>query len=148
MRRRLICQDWSRPRKRPTPPNVVIGPWPRDTTTQVWGYVRMGGVMYACGDFTHVQSADGRTIYTRHNLFAFEPNNGAVNSFAPSVNGPVYTCAPSQDGASLFIGGDFRSVNGQAARNIAKITAATGQLDGQFQASADRTVTEMQLVNG
>ena len=130
-----------------TTPNVVSGGFPADNHTQVWGYVPMNGVMYACGDFAQVKSPDGQTTYDRANLFAFDPNSGAVSDFAPATNGPVETCVASPDGTALYIGGDFTTVNGQPASHIAEIDAATGQLVPSFQASANNIVTELAVTH-
>ncbi len=129
-------------------PNVVSGGFPQDKHTQVWGYVPMGGVMYACGDFAQVKSSDGLTTYARDNLFAFDPNTGVVNDFAPDVNGPVESCVGSPDGTALYIGGRFSTVNGQPAANIAKIDVATGQLDPLFAAATNQLVSELAITHG
>lgn len=125
---------------------MVRGEFPGDLTTQIWGYVPMGGVMYACGDFAEVRSSDDQTTYPRSNLFAFDPNTGVVNDFAPTVDGPVYSCAASLDGLSIYIGGDFTTVNGLPAHNVARIDATTGQVVGTFQATTDEPVTDLEVV--
>jgi hypothetical protein len=127
-------------------PNIVRGGFPEDLTTQVWAYVPLNGMMYACGDFAQVKSSDDTITYERQNLFAFDPLNGVVNDFAPNVDGPVYTCIAAPDGQHLFIGGDFDSINGLPAKNIAEIDAATGSLLDTFTASTDRPVTSMALL--
>lgn len=127
-------------------PNIVIGPWPQDQTTQVWAYAPMSGVMYACGDFAQVTSADGVFQYDRNNVMAFDPLTGTVLPFAPDVNGPVYTCAATPDGLGLYIGGNFTTVNGQPANHIAMIDVLTGQLDPVFNASVDGVTWELQVV--
>lgn len=127
-------------------PNMVRGEFPADLTTQIWGYVPMAGVMYACGDFAEVQSTDNQTTYVRNNLFAFDPYTGAVNAFDPDVDGPVYTCAASPDGHSIYIGGDFTTVHGSPAHNVARIDASTGKLIDTFQAATDEPVTDLEVV--
>jgi hypothetical protein len=129
-------------------PNVVSGTFPADQHTQVWGYVPMGGVMYACGDFLHVKSSNGAITYTRHGLFAFDPNTGALNGFKPTVSGAVETCVASPDHKSLYIGGTFSHVNGHVANHVAKINAATGQLLTGFHASTNALVSELAVVHG
>lgn len=127
-------------------PNMVRGPFPGDLTTQIWGYVPMSGVMYACGDFAQVRSSDNQTTLDRKNLFAFDPMTGVISDFAPDVNGPVYTCAASPDGRSIYIGGDFTAVNGLPALDLARIDTSTGQLIPTFQASTDQPVTDLAVV--
>lgn len=127
-------------------PNVVIGKFPQQTPLQVWGYTPLGGVMYACGDFSQVKSADNTITYDRNNLFAFDPFSGAVSDFAPNVDGPVYTCTASPDGQSIYIGGNFDTVNGQPAVNVAEIDVTTGALVPGFNASTDQPVTDMSVL--
>ena len=127
-------------------PNVVRGSFPEDLTTQVWAYVPLNGVMYACGDFAQVKSSDGSITYERQNIFAFDPLTGVVSDFAPNVDGPVDTCVASPDGQHLFLGGDFDTINGQPVQNIAEIDATTGAVDSTFAASADRPVMQMMVV--
>lgn len=64
---------------------------------------------------------------------AFSATTGAMASFAPSVNGAVWAIEPS--GSSLYIGGEFTTVNGVARRGVAKIDATTGAVDTAFDAS-------------
>jgi len=52
-------------------------------------------------------------------------------------------------GSSLYIGGEFSSVNGSSRRALAKINATTGALDPSFQPSIPSgNITEVRLVNG
>lgn len=127
-------------------PNVVRGSFPEDLTTQVWGYVPLNGVMYACGDFAQVKSSDGTVTYDRHNVFAFDPFTGDVSDFAPDVDGPVNTCTAGPDGQSLFLGGDFDTINGQPVQNVAEIDALSGQVVTTFAASANGPVTDLMVL--
>lgn len=127
-------------------PNVVRGSFPEDLTTQVWSYAPLNGVMYACGDFAQVKSADGSVTYNRNNMFAFDPWTGAMSDFAPNVDGPVYTCIAAPDGQHLILGGDFTTINGQPAQNIAEIDASTGQLVPSFVASTNAPVTDLEVL--
>lgn len=127
-------------------PNVVRGSFPEDLTTQVWAYAPLNGVMYACGDFAQIKSSDGTVTYDRHNLFAFDPWSGVVNDFAPDVDGPINICVASPDGRGLFLGGEFDSINGQSAHNIAEIDALTGQVVTSFTASINGPVTDIKVL--
>jgi hypothetical protein len=124
-------------------PNVASG--------AVYKFVQVGGTMYAGGAFASVSTPAGVSpggTFARANIVAFNPTTGVVStSFAPSVNGEVWALA--SDGASLWIGGTFTSVNGVARRGVAKLNPATGAVDAAFNANlASGKVTELALVGG
>lgn len=82
-----------------------------------------GTTLYVGGTFS---SVDGVT--TRNNVAAFNTTNGeVVVGFDPNINGSVFALALSSDGGTLFIGGDFTTVNGATSRNnIASVATADG----------------------
>lgn len=107
---------------------------------------QLGTTMYAGGAFRTVQNSTRTTNYTRNNLMSFNATTGAMNSFAPNVNGKVFALAG--DGTSLYVGGYFNQVNGVARRGLAKINATTGAVDTAFNANLNGNVQEIRLVNG
>ena len=124
-------------------PNVASG--------AVHKFVQVGGTMYAGGAFGSVSTPAGVSpggTFARSNIVAFNAATGVVStSFAPSVNGEVWALA--SDGASLWVGGTFTSVNGVARRGLAKLNPATGAVDTAFNANfASGKVTELALVGG
>ncbi|GAB3174355.1 hypothetical protein GCM10027059_46410 [Myceligenerans halotolerans] len=88
-----------------------------------------GSVLYAVGSFT---SIDGTT---RYRSAAFDTATGALTSFRPAVNGPVYAVAASGD--DVFLGGAFSSVNNTGRSRVAAVDAATGATTRPFAASVD-----------
>ena len=102
--------------------------------------VQCGNLMYAVGRFTQITS-HGSTI-TRNNIFSFNaasPFN--VTAWNPNVNGEVNSIAfNGTDCSNAYIGGQFTSVNGTAASNIAKINTSTGAVTPGFTASASNIV--------
>ena len=123
-------------------PNVASG--------AVYKFTQVGGTMYAGGAFSSVSTPAGVSpggTFARSNIVAFSATSGVITSFAPTVNGEVWAMA--SDGASLWIGGTFTSVNGVARRGVAKLNPATGAVDSAFNASlASGNVTELALVGG
>jgi hypothetical protein len=128
-------------------PNVASG--------AVHKLLQVGGTMYAGGTFSSVSTPAGVSpggTFARSNIVAFNATTGVVStSFAPSVNGEVWAMA--SDGASLWIGGTFTSVNGVARRAVAKLnlnpTTGAATLDTTFNMNlASGKVTELALVNG
>ena len=124
-------------------PNVASG--------AVYKLTQVGGTMYAGGAFSSVSTPAGVSpggTFSRSNIVAFNATSGvASTSFAPSVNGQVWAMA--SNGASLWIGGTFTSVNGVARRGVAKLNPTTGAVDTAFNANfASGKVTELALVGG
>ena len=56
-------------------------------------------------------------IFTRNYLFAFDMETGVIDpNFVPVLDGAVEELTPGPDGTSVFVGGDFGTVNGRATR--------------------------------
>ena len=102
--------------------------------------VQCGNTMYAVGRFTQVTS-HGSTI-TRNNVFSFSatfPFN--VTAWNPDVNGEVNSIAfNGSDCSNAYIGGQFTSVNGTAANNIAEVDTSTGAVVQGFADNASNIV--------
>jgi hypothetical protein len=125
-------------------PNVVDDAAVSDAAVYAFGQI--GGTMYAGGTF-HTVSNSTRTVTTsRSNLMSFSATTGALTSFAPAVNGPVWAIVPA--GSSIYVGGEFTTVNGVTRRALAKLDATTGALDPQFNPVLFGKVTEARIVNG
>jgi len=88
---------------------------------------QIGGMILIGGEFSQVQSRDGATTYTRHNLAAFDATTGQISTaFVPDPDGEVTTIIPAGDGTSVFIGGWFNNVSGGGSPGVARINATTG----------------------
>ena len=117
------------------------------------GYVRQltpcGSTMFAVGTFSQFRSpADGNATFTRNNALAFNGTTGRLTAFNPNTNGIVNTIALSADCQTAYIGGQFSSVNGQAATNVAAVDANTGALKSGFSHSANGQVSALLLTHG
>jgi len=132
----------------------VVSQNPANYTPQVGNgavhkFVQLGNVMYAGGSFSSVTAAPGVSpggTFTRNNIVAFNPTTGSILSFAPNVNGTVWALAT--DGASLYVGGSFTSVNGVSRRGLAKLNPSTGAVDTAFNASLDGNVMDGVVLAG
>lgn len=107
-----------------------------------------GSQMVVGGRFSKVENGPGTTQFDRSNVFAFSATTGEVNQgFAPLVNGEVWSVV--SNGASVYIGGAFTTVNGTARTAIAKLDLATGAVDPAFNANfKGGRVSDMALHNG
>jgi hypothetical protein len=105
--------------------------------------LQVGPILYAGGSFSSVTK--GATV-SRWNLFSFNATTGAVQGFAPKLNGTVWALA--SDGSSLYVGGDFTSVNGVSRPGLAKLSLTTGAVDQKFNAHLDGRVRDAAFVGG
>jgi len=64
-------------------------------------------------------------VGSRNGLTALDPTSGAVLPWSPPVNGSV-TALATED-STLFLGGSFTVVNGQARASLAALSTHTGQ---------------------
>ncbi|MDQ2873990.1 MAG: hypothetical protein M3Y33_03900 [Actinomycetota bacterium] len=118
-------------------------------TEQIRQLVACGGTMYGVGTFSDILK--GSTTYPRENVFSFkETSPYTVTSWAPAVNGVVNSIAfNGSNCADAYIGGQFSSVNGSSAKNIAEVsTSGSGAFVSGFAHSASGSVQTMLGVNG
>ncbi len=94
----------------------------------------LGDRMVAGGTFDTVRSAGSSQNLTRTHAVVFDKTTGEVSpTFAPQISGgAVFSVAADPATNSVYLGGDFRQVNGVARPTVAKLDATTGQLDPTF----------------
>ena len=103
--------------------------------------VKCGTMMYAVGTFTTI--SQGGTTYTRNNVFSFSATAPyAVSSWNVDVNGNVNSIAFTNGHgcADAYLGGNFTSVHGTAAKDIAEVSTSTGAVVTGFGHSANGAV--------
>ena len=135
----------------PVSPTPVAGtPTLADTgTTQTIRQVAdCGGIMYAVGSFTSIDW--GGNTYARNNAFSFSDTAPfTMQPWNPNVNGTVNTVAfNGSDCTKAYIGGQFTTVGGAAAKNIAAIDTTAGALVPGFKDNAGGQVETILGVNG
>ncbi|MBR8742859.1 delta-60 repeat domain-containing protein [Nocardiopsis sp. MG754419] len=114
-----------------------VGWTPHVLDGSVKDILRIGDTVVVAGEFGRIADADENRTHDRRNLFAFRHGDGEIlTRFAPSVDGEVTSLAEGPDG-SLIIGGQFRRVNGQSSRGVARIDTATGATVTGFGATVD-----------
>jgi hypothetical protein len=121
-------------------PNVLDG--------RVYAIAQVGSKMIVGGTFTQVRRGGG-PILTRNNIFAFDTATGNIDTaFVPALNGEVRALEPASDGQSVFVGGNFTTVNGGAFTRLTKLNVADGQRVTAFTANATAMVRDLQLRGG
>jgi hypothetical protein len=102
--------------QKPDYPAVGTTAW--GANGRVWAIVRIGDVVYLGGSFSQAVRSDGLTR-PRNDLMAVSVTTGTLLPWAPSVSGIVFSIAVHA--STLFVGGDFSSVNGTPRSNFAAI---------------------------
>lgn len=96
-----------------------------DTNGNVYTMSLANGKLYVAGAFTTI----GGTARTR--VAALSPTTGAVDpTFRPTVDGTALAVAATPDGSTVYIGGPYATVNGQADTDISTLDGRTGATTG------------------
>ena len=125
-------------------PNVIDG-----EVDSIW---QVGNTMIIGGTFTQVanSSSNGGQIYSRTYLAAFDATTGLIDpNFAPVLSSYVTTVIPTGDGTSIYVGGDFNTVNGVNRRKVARVNMSDGALVTTFNATGfNGVVRDLRLSAG
>ena len=112
------------------PPTVSTDPLP---TAQidgvVWDQVIVGNTVFVGGSFAAARpagSAPGVNTVPRSHLLSYNLQTGVLTSWAPTLNAQVRALDVSPDGSTLYVVGQFTTVNGSPRNRIAAFDIATG----------------------
>ncbi|WP_272491985.1 PKD domain-containing protein [Nocardioides mangrovi] len=106
----------------------------------------VGNTVYVGGQFKNAIAPDG-TLVPRANLAAFSMSDGdLVTSFRADASTTVRALAT--DGASLYVGGAFKTFAGATRSYLAKVNLVTGALDASFAPAANDSVRALLYCGG
>ncbi|WP_460788776.1 PKD domain-containing protein [Nocardioides maradonensis] len=109
------------------PSAVPSAATPQVDNGAVWTVAQVGSTMVMGGTFTSV----GGTSHPY--IAAFNASTGALSStFVASTNGQVYSVLPGPNDHTVYVGGSFTQVDGQAVTNLAMLDTNTGQVVSTF----------------
>jgi chitodextrinase len=99
--------------------------------SHVWAIEQIGNTVYVGGKFLEARPSASGTPVARPYLAAFDATTGdLITSFTPNLESAVYALEAAPDGSRLFVGGEFRSINGDtAAHGLAALDPVTGAVD-------------------
>ncbi|WP_230689650.1 delta-60 repeat domain-containing protein [Catellatospora paridis] len=112
---------------------------PHITDGRVWAMGMVGGTVIVGGDFSSTTHAHSRSTIHRRNLMAFRLSDGKVTDLRVDLDGPVWALAEGPDG-SVFVGGDFTTVNGHRRRSLARVDVTTGEVSPHLRTPVDGDV--------
>lgn len=113
----------------------------------VFSIAEVGDLIVLGGSFTQVQAASGGSVLTRNRLVAFNKNTGAISqTFAPSFNSTVRSVVAAEDGQSVYVGGQFGTLDGSSVPKVVRLSLSNGQRVAAFNPpSIDAVVHDMKL---
>jgi len=120
--------------------SVVVSATPAKFTPniqdgQVNAVAQAGNLMVVGGTFTGVKGKNDTTVTAVHEIVAFDSQTGAIDtSFMPDIEGgEVSTISVAPGGQAVFVGGEFSTVNGVAAKRLVKLNLADGSIDTSWK---------------
>jgi len=124
--------------------NGVLDAW--YSSGSVWAVDLSGDVVYFGGDFKAAKSPDGARK-GRGNVAAISRQSGELlQAFDVETDGLVR--AIESDGETVWIAGDFTTVNGQYRPYLAAVDARTGEIDSNFSAAPNKPVYAIDHAGG
>ena len=122
-------------------------------TDKIDDEVQIGATMFAVGSFTSATPVSCAThvagpAVARTNVMSFDVASGSLTSFAPVINGEVWSVLPSATQALVYLCGNFTSADGVARRGLAKYSVASGKLDPTFDPHLDGACSDLKFVAG
>ena len=136
-----------------TPETVSADALPTwQVTGVVWGQAVVGNTVYATGNFTKARPSGmwqgGPTEITVGHLIAYDITTGnRIASFNHILNAQGLAVAASPDGKTVYVGGDFTTVDGVARQHIAAFDTATGALLNTFSPVVNGQVKALVATN-
>ena len=112
----------------------------------VWSEAIAGDTVFAGGKFSKARpagvSAGGAGEASASNFVAYDVTSGVrrTGAFVHNTNAQVMAVAASPDQKTVYIGGDFTTVDGQSRNHIAALDATTGALLDSFRPSINGQV--------
>jgi hypothetical protein len=103
-----------------------------------------GDTIYVGGAFT--QATDSSGTHVRRHVAAVDATTGRVLAWSPDTDGTVWSMAVV--GSAVYLGGAFSAVDGATRQRLAKVSATTGAVAGDFAHRVGGTVYAMTVHGG
>ncbi|HEX2307266.1 MAG TPA: PKD domain-containing protein [Jatrophihabitantaceae bacterium] len=114
----------------------------------VFAINQAGNTVFTGGSFTSVTPVGGSSV-GRTYVLGFDATTGALSGFAPVLNGTVYAIWPGPTAGTVYVGGQFSTVNGVKSKGITLLNASTGAIVSGFKPPAlDGIVYSIRVAKG
>ncbi|WP_158647904.1 PKD domain-containing protein [Nocardioides houyundeii] len=129
--------------------DVAASRTPHVLDGEVFSVAQVAGRMVLGGNFTKARNDGATAELARQNLLAFDATTGQLStSFVPQPDGVVNVVIPAPDGESVFVGGKFTSIGGQARKNLAQVRISDGAVLPFDAGKISGQVKDLRLANG
>ncbi len=99
--------------------------------------IQVGNTIVLGGTFTSVTPAGSTIAQTHNNIVAFSATDGTIlSTFNPTIDGPVDALVAAPDGQSVYVGGEFSTVNGVATKSLTRLSMTNGATVTTFKTVA------------
>ncbi|MFS3128105.1 PKD domain-containing protein [Nocardioides sp. Bht2] len=117
---------------------------------RVLSVTQVGNTILLGGSFDTARNDSSTTVLTRSNLLAFDATTGQISTtFVPNPNGAVQKIVDAGDGQTVYVGGNFTSINGVSRNRVARIRIDTGAVVTGFNAgTVSGQIRDMALKDG
>jgi len=118
------------------------------TDGPIWVSEVVGNQVWLGGAFSNIRNPAvfEEPDVASQNLAIIDLNSGLVVGQTFAVDGPVWGIEHRD--RTVWVGGDFRNVNGQAHRNLVAFDAVTGEIRPEFAGSSDGFVWDLVEADG
>ena len=112
----------------------------------VWASAAVGDELWIGGEFTSARDFGNGANSTRSNVAVLDINTGDLRDHVLNINDPVRAMAT--DGETIWIGGEFSSVDGQSTNAIIQWDPLTRTRVQQFSVNLNGAVEALRIHNG
>ncbi|MEM9467330.1 MAG: hypothetical protein AAGA90_18290, partial [Actinomycetota bacterium] len=120
---------------------IPVDGW--STNGFVYAVAVVGDTVYVGGDFSTAVGPDGTSV-SRANVAAFDLATNGLLPFVADTDADVL--ALEADATTVWIGGDFSTVNGTARARLAAVDGATGAVVAGYSADTNDSVHSLEVV--
>jgi len=134
--------------------NQVVSSVPASYTPNIDGGIvyaiaQVGSWIVAGGTFTSATPHGSSTAVSNHGIVAFDQSTGALDTgFAPTLDGPVASVIPGPTPGTVYVGGQFGTVNGVKSKGITLLNLSDGSIVSGFKPPALNGIVESMRLSG
>jgi Malectin domain/PKD domain len=115
----------------------------------VYGIAQVGSWIVAGGTFTSASPHGSSTAVPNNGLVAFDQSTGALDTaFAPTFDGPIDAVIPGPTAGTVYVGGQFGTVNGVKSKGITLLNLSNGSIVSGFKPPALNGIVEAMRLSG
>ena len=115
----------------------------------VFAIAQVGSWIVAGGTFTTATPHGSSTATSVNGIVAFDQSTGALDTgFAPTLDGPVDSVIPGPTPDTVYVGGQFSTVNGVKSKGITLLNLSDGSIVSGFKPPALNGIVEAMRLSG